>query len=256
METDASISEIALGSLRRRRGECAVIAHRGFSSAYPDNTIEAFERAIAAGADLVEIDLRLSCDGVLVCHHDAALGDTDVAVLTADALAGRQVAMLSEALPVLKGRIGIVFDLKRADTALADAAISVLDRFSMQRQVVVGVRAIEQARRVRAASADVVILGLLTPRDSFSRFYDAGGDIARLWEDECTVDRLAAARCGDRPVWVTAGRRAMNDAPGDIDADRLARLFGKGIDGVLVNDPALACRVRPASAPRPHSVSP
>lgn len=49
------------------------IAHRGGSGLWPENTIEAFERAILAGADGIELDVHLSRDGVLVVHHDESL---------------------------------------------------------------------------------------------------------------------------------------------------------------------------------------
>ena len=48
-----------------------VFAHRGASLAAPENTIEAFERAVAMGADGVELDVRRTRDDQLVVHHDA-----------------------------------------------------------------------------------------------------------------------------------------------------------------------------------------
>ena len=49
------------------------IAHRGGSGLWPENTMEAFERAIEAGADGIELDVHLSHDGILVVHHDESL---------------------------------------------------------------------------------------------------------------------------------------------------------------------------------------
>ena len=49
------------------------IAHRGGADLWPENTLEAFERAIAVGVDGIEFDLQLSADGHLVIHHDARL---------------------------------------------------------------------------------------------------------------------------------------------------------------------------------------
>ncbi len=50
-----------------------VIAHRGDSSRCPENTLAAFASAAAAGADGIELDVRLSSDGVVVVCHDATL---------------------------------------------------------------------------------------------------------------------------------------------------------------------------------------
>lgn len=54
-----------------------VIAHRGFGPGRPGNTLEAFERALAAGADLLETDVRTSVDGVAVLVHDAEVEDAE-----------------------------------------------------------------------------------------------------------------------------------------------------------------------------------
>ena len=51
-----------------------VMAHRGNSAACPENTLAAFRRALADGADIIETDLHLTADGVFVCIHD---GDVD-----------------------------------------------------------------------------------------------------------------------------------------------------------------------------------
>lgn len=50
-----------------------IMAHRGASDLAPENTLAAFRRAVADGADLIETDLWLTRDGVLVCHHDETL---------------------------------------------------------------------------------------------------------------------------------------------------------------------------------------
>jgi glycerophosphoryl diester phosphodiesterase len=50
-----------------------VIAHRGFSSRYPENTLLAFEKALALGADGAEFDVQLTKDGVPVVFHDESL---------------------------------------------------------------------------------------------------------------------------------------------------------------------------------------
>ncbi|HKU18551.1 MAG TPA: glycerophosphodiester phosphodiesterase [Candidatus Saccharimonadales bacterium] len=52
-----------------------VIGHRGARGLAPENTIEAIEAAIRAGADAVEIDVRVSADGVPVLNHNPFLQD-------------------------------------------------------------------------------------------------------------------------------------------------------------------------------------
>jgi glycerophosphoryl diester phosphodiesterase len=52
------------------------IAHRGYSARYPENTLLAFEKAVEAGADMIELDVRLSQDGRLVVIHDERIDRT------------------------------------------------------------------------------------------------------------------------------------------------------------------------------------
>ena len=47
-----------------------VIAHRGFSGLYPENTMLAFEKAIGIGADGIELDVHLSKDGHVMIMHE------------------------------------------------------------------------------------------------------------------------------------------------------------------------------------------
>ena len=53
-----------------------VIAHRGASARAPENTLEAFQCALDDGADALELDVRLSRDGVPVVIHDPTLDRT------------------------------------------------------------------------------------------------------------------------------------------------------------------------------------
>jgi glycerophosphoryl diester phosphodiesterase len=53
-----------------------VVAHRGSSATWPENTLPAFRAGIEEGADMVELDVHATSDGVLVCLHDATLDRT------------------------------------------------------------------------------------------------------------------------------------------------------------------------------------
>lgn len=57
-----------------------VIAHRGASGYFPEETLEAYALAIAMGADVIEPDIVVSKDGALIARHDVTLAtSTDVA---------------------------------------------------------------------------------------------------------------------------------------------------------------------------------
>ena len=79
-----------------------VLSHRGFRLEAPENTLEAFGRAVEIGADGIETDVRLSHDGLPVLFHDRVAPDgREVAGLTAaelSAVAGYPVPTLPQAL--------------------------------------------------------------------------------------------------------------------------------------------------------------
>jgi glycerophosphoryl diester phosphodiesterase len=53
-----------------------IIAHRGASAVAPENTLAAFMEAIRVGADMIELDVRLSRDGAVMVFHDQDLSRT------------------------------------------------------------------------------------------------------------------------------------------------------------------------------------
>ena len=64
-----------------------VIGHRGNRAHAPENTLESFAQAVAAGADAIELDVRLSADGLPVVIHDPDVrrttdGDGDISRMT------------------------------------------------------------------------------------------------------------------------------------------------------------------------------
>lgn len=54
-----------------------IIAHRGYSDKYPENTLTAFKAALDHGSDAIELDVHMTADGQLVVHHDYYLGSPD-----------------------------------------------------------------------------------------------------------------------------------------------------------------------------------
>jgi len=52
------------------------VAHRGHSIAYPENTLEAYRKAIELGVEMIECDVNITSDGKLVMMHDSTLDRT------------------------------------------------------------------------------------------------------------------------------------------------------------------------------------
>lgn len=94
-----------------------VIAHRGASADAPDNSLPAFEVAIEAGADVVELDVRRTADGLLVAHHSARRRGVPLGRLTYRELVQRsryRPPALDEVLALCAGRVAVDVELKEA----------------------------------------------------------------------------------------------------------------------------------------------
>jgi glycerophosphoryl diester phosphodiesterase len=100
-----------------------ILGHRGRPAPEtPENTLAAVSAALAEGADGVEVDVRLTADGVAVCCHDAGLQrvagvargvrSLTRAELTAVRVAGHPVPTVADVLAFLAGRGRVVLDLK------------------------------------------------------------------------------------------------------------------------------------------------
>ena len=126
-----------------------IIAHRGFMRLFAENTIVAVRGAFDHHADAVEVDIRLSADGVPVVMHDetvdrtttghgavSALTTAELATLNAcvrwAGVAPCAVPLMTEVLREAHGRGGVVLhlyghftpdDLRRMLTAVRDAGM-------------------------------------------------------------------------------------------------------------------------------------
>ncbi len=123
---------LALSHRGNLRGQC------GPRGALPENTLAAFAAAHAAGADGIEIDVRLSADGRPVLFHDrVAPGGRPVAELTAAELAaaaGYPVPVLDEALE----RWGdLLWNVEVKTPAALAATGEVIARFASRRRILV-----------------------------------------------------------------------------------------------------------------------
>lgn len=80
---------------RRPTRRPLVVAHRGGSPADVDNSLAAFQHALAIGADLIECDLRRASDGTIVLYHDERIGGERVSSLTVQELRRRIPTLLT-----------------------------------------------------------------------------------------------------------------------------------------------------------------
>ncbi|WP_303722672.1 glycerophosphodiester phosphodiesterase family protein [Malonomonas rubra] len=110
--------------------EFLIIAHRGASGRWPENTLLAFSKALEYGVEWLELDIHLSADGELVVIHDFTLerttdgcgqvSDYPLAELRLfDAGMGEKIPLLAEVLDLAAGRATVNIELKGAGTGAA-----------------------------------------------------------------------------------------------------------------------------------------
>lgn len=99
-----------------------VLGHRGSPTAHPENSLASFAAALDGGADGIEVDVRLTADGVAVCCHDDDLSRVGGAVRSVQSATwadlrhvrpgGEPVPRLVDVAALCAGRGLLVLDLK------------------------------------------------------------------------------------------------------------------------------------------------
>ncbi len=134
-------------------GRPLVQAHRGNHEYAPENSLRAFDAAIAVGADIVELDVRRTRDGVLVVMHDADVRRTTTGSGAVSALLASDIAALrlrgpgggvmqdhvptfAQALKVLRGRILVTVDIKDSQPDIVPAVVAAVHQAGMARRVI------------------------------------------------------------------------------------------------------------------------
>ena len=228
-----------------------VIAHRGAAGAAPENTLASIERAILDGTDLVEIDVQETADGEVVVIHDSdlmkvagvnlaiwdatyeRLQEIDVGSWFAPQFSDERVSSLEQVLELCKGRARVDIELKYYghDERLEERVVEIVERTGMESQIVAMSLKYDAIQKVRGLRPGWT-LGLLTAK--------AVGDLTRLDADFLAVHaglatprfiKSAHARGKDVFVWT------VNDQV------QMATMVGRGVDGIITDEPALAREV-------------
>jgi glycerophosphoryl diester phosphodiesterase len=253
---------------------CLVVAHRGASAREPENTLVALESAARAGADVVELDVRLTADQVPVILHDpdvAATTDgtgyvhdlTTEQVKRLDASGGKgprqEVPTLAEALDLLAAHgAGANLEVKNLPgepafdsprEAILHAVLETLRDSRFDGPVLISSfnwLTIERSKEVEPHIATgFLTIAPIDPWASLVYVRSRGHDFA----------------LPQTPALVDAGEGFVREAHEDgvrvgtwvaDDESLLEQLFGWGVDAVASNDPtrAVAIRDRVRGAPQ------
>jgi glycerophosphoryl diester phosphodiesterase len=213
-----------------------VIAHRGASASAPENTLASFRRAAEEHADFVELDVQESSDGVVVVAHDRDLMKVARSPLQIWSSTEKQLrevdigSFFSDARAVWKGVYRMDIELKDYgnNQRLEQRVVELVEAAGMQNDIVtmsLNRRMVENMKHLQPGW----MAGLLAAK--------AIGDPSRLPFDFLAVESRMATRsfirsahAAHKPVYVWT----VNDP------QRMIRMIGLGVDGLITDRPALA----------------
>ncbi len=249
-----------------------VHGHRGARAVLPENTLPAFEYAIAAGADAIELDLAVTRDGVLVVSHDPILpeglcrgeGTRVIREMTLAELRrwdcgsvsnpafpsqktspGARVPALDEVLSLApRGRFGFNIETKifadrpqltPAPEEFARLLADALRRHKLERRAIVQSFDFRTLRAMKRIAPAVRLSALLRAGDTrgwIEAARDSGAAIVAPEQGLVTPARVAAAHRAGLQV---VPWTANEPAAWD-------RLIAAGVDGIITDDPAALIR--------------
>jgi glycerophosphoryl diester phosphodiesterase len=214
-----------------------IIAHRGFSGRYPENTLVSVRAALQLGVDFVEIDVQETADGELIVFHDYGLrrlcgvrGRVRDKTLAEIRWLNPQVPTLRQVLQMCRGKARVLLEIKRADPRGVAAEIG---QTRMEREVIVFSLSIRRMKEFAAINARIPRFGLVARRLplAMTRLKTVGiegiGLSRRLVRSRRVVRRIHK-RGWKLFVW-TVNREA-----------EMKKLAGWGVDGLITNHPDVA----------------
>ncbi len=231
-----------------------VIAHRGYSALFPENTLAAFHAAVGAHADMIELDVHLTRDGALLVTHDFNLGRTSngqgdllgydsAALRSLDAgswfgsdFQGERFPVLGEVLALAKGKIELNIELKEetlhregAYEAMAAKTLALVHGHGMLAHVVISSfdwKALEAVREKDGA----VRLGLLNHEPDEGLRWEKVGKL-RPYSYHPNQERLSEAQA--REIHGKGLRLFPYTANNEAEFRKLRVL---GADGIITNE--------------------
>ena len=228
-----------------------VTAHRGASSAAPENSLAAVKQAIADRTDWVEIDVQESSDGVVVVAHDEDLKKAagvglkiwessaeelravDIGSRFSKEFAGESVPTLEEVLLTCKGKVGVNIELKYYGHTqkLEQRVIDLVEAHGMVDDVLIMSLKYEGIQEVRRLRPNWTV-GLLSAV--------AVGDLTNVDADFLAVNTGIATRSFVR----AAGKKGKAVHVWTVDDPiTMSTMIGRGAASLITNKPALAREV-------------
>lgn len=222
-----------------------IIAHRCGPDIYPEQTMASAHHALSLGADVVEMDIQYTSDGIpVICHDPNARRifgvDCNVSDMPSDQfMMLRHVAdrtypshMLDDVLSA--GIAPILFHCKFSGPRIANV-VEHLTAFGYGDKAIMGVLLPEDVRTVKDCNPSIATLAFMNIVDNIDAFVSAGVDIIRLWELWVTKALINRIHASGKKVWIMA-YDLTQDKVGYTSAENLRSWVDMGVDGVLINE--------------------
>jgi glycerophosphoryl diester phosphodiesterase len=228
-----------------------IIAHRGSAQPAAENTIAAFEAAIARSANLIEFDVRSTQDQVLVVYHDPEVNRRPIQQLTWAVLQALNPAIpsLAETLQCCQGRIRLDVELK--EVGQEKAAIEQLLRHLSPDQFVVTSFNLKSLQTIKRIDSNITI-GLLLNRSWRNRLTTRQTQALQSQIIDLQPNFLAPHKTLLKTRWLE--RLNVQRLPYWVwtvnNADRMADLSqNPQVHAIITDDVALGLEIQ-AAAPR------
>jgi glycerophosphoryl diester phosphodiesterase len=222
-----------------------VIAHRGGAGLAPENTLAAFERAVALGVVGVELDVRPSSDGRVVVHHDDTLDRTTslrgpVAARTAAELARANVPELAEVLRVSRD-LRVIIEIKVNDHAFGRLVVDELRRAGAIGRACVGAFRMGVLRAVRRAEPSLATSAAREEvRLALYRSWLRWPMTRTAWNGYQVPECAGATRVVSQRFIADAHRAGLGVQVWTVDdEDAARRLLSWGVDALITDRPDL-----------------
>lgn len=145
-------------------------AHRGARAYEPENTLRAFVRAAGMGANQVELDVRITADGVTVISHDPVIAtvpeSADIKNITLENL--KLLRYKREYVPTLEEAVeactknGMSLNIEIKDPDASEQVAALFGKFNLYEDSHVSSFKLEALKRVRGADPNIP-LGIISP---------------------------------------------------------------------------------------------
>lgn len=239
-----------------------VIAHRGASAYFPENTMAAFRGAVEMDAEMIELDVMLSSDGIPVVFHDATLnehtnGSGSVADYTLEELkefdaggwfapefTGQQIPTLEEVLKFAQGKIAVNIEIKTESVTnetvggVEEKCLDLVKKYGMEEHVLFSSFDYRAVRHLKQLDNSVPAALLyeknrpdkMLPSELLSTY---NADAFNCSFNQLNRKRLKDIKSNNIPVFVYT----VNEK------QRMRKLIKKGVTGIFTDKPDLLWKI-------------